>query len=158
MTISGGTVDQSLGRATVTFRTTSSSFNIGLIAGENLGAISNCYVYSEAVTNSPYTNFLTVSTSSLEDIGYVAGIAGTNTGSITNSRSALYAISSYNLAGVVGTNSGIIASTYFKNGVLIGNSRTQNLAGFAIENTSDAQILTSYVSGTNLLEAGGRLF
>ena len=149
VTIAGGTVDQSLGRATVTFRTTSSSFNIGLIAGENLGAISNCYVYSEAVTNSPYTNFLTVSTASLEDIGYVAGIAGTNTGSITNSRSALYAISSYNLAGVVGTNSGIIASTYFKNGVLIGNSRTQNLAGFAIENTSDAQILTSYVSGTN---------
>lgn len=149
ISISGGRVDQALGRATVTFKTTSSSFNIGLVAGENMGAISNCYVYSEGVANSPYRNFLTVSSSSFENIGYMAGIAGINTGAITNSRSSIYAISSYNLAGIVGTNSGIIASTYFKNGVLIGNSRTQNLAGFVVENTSDAQILTSYVSGTN---------
>ncbi len=147
--VAGGYFDVKNNRYIAKFKTTASSFNFGLIAGENNGAIANCYTYSEYSNSANITSYISID-SALENSGYIAGIVGTNSGSITNSRSSIYAVSPFNLAGVVGVNSGKIASTYFKNGVLIGTSSTgQNIAGFAISNTSNAQILTSYVSGEN---------
>ncbi len=147
--LSGGDLDMSSNTHQVRFRTTSSGFNVGLIAGENNGVITNCEVTSLSLDNATYNTFLVVEGNENGGSGYVAGLVGANSGYITNSRSSIYARGIYNLSGIVGTNNGKIASTYFKNGVLIGLSSEQNVAGFAISNGQNGRIITSYVSGQN---------
>jgi hypothetical protein len=147
--IGGGvddTSDNINDRKLMMFKTSSTAFNAGVIAGQNNGIITNCYVYSEE--DAGKFTYLTVSAGGANSNGYIAGIAGTNGGFITNSRSSLYAMSAYyNLSGFVGINNGKIASSYFKDGVLVGSSTDRNVAGFVINNGSSGQIITSYVSG-----------
>ncbi len=130
----------------------------GFLAGRNLGVITNCEIVS--TNNNVYVsmNPNTITTT------YVAGLVGLNEGYITNSRVATnLVVRRSNLAGFVAVNDGSIASSYVKNSNLTNESTissTNKTAGFVIDNgvsiTQDAQIgglenaqiLTSYVSGT----------
>ncbi len=126
-------------------RTSSSDFYAGLLAGENEGNITNCYVYSES---SEQDIFLTAECNMLDSASYLAGLVGQNMGNVTNSRSAINITSSFNVAGLVGVNSGNIASSYFKNGKLVCTTMyTHNIAGLVVANESSGNIITSYVSG-----------
>ena len=130
------------------FSTTADSFNFGMLAGENSGNITNCYVYSDNTGFSTQSYFLSVECSALDSGSYVAGLVGTNSGNITNSRSSINISSSFNVAGLVGMNSGKIASSYFKNGILIGTTQSNHrLGGLVVTNNEDGKIITSYVSG-----------
>lgn len=127
--------------ANTIFNVTSSSFNLGLIAGSNSGIITNC----EVISNN--NSALSVSCSSSNS--YVGGFVGTNSGIITNSRSAVSIFTNVNLAGFVGTNSGTISSSYYYGGSLRNteaSTHTLYTAGFAVVNSG--VINTSYVSGT----------
>lgn len=141
-----GTRDEETNSTRIKFKTTSTSFNVGLLSAVNNGIITNCHVYSQATENSGYTPFLFVE-GGVNARGTVAAVAAINSGYITASRSSLNIMGIYDIAGFVGSNSGKIASSYFRNGVLIGSSSEQNVAGFVINNNQGGQITTSYVSG-----------
>ena len=121
------------------FTLTSSSFNLGLIAGTNSGVITNCSVVAN--------NNSALSVSCVSSGSYVAGMVGRNSGIITNSRSSVSIFTNVNLAGFVGNNSGTISSSYFYGGALRNETTTttEYTAGFVV--TNSGEINTSYVSG-----------
>ncbi len=129
----------------VNFIMDADDFRVGLIAGENNGNITNCYVHSSATTSTTLTAIGRNYTSA----SYIAGIAGENSGNITNSRVSISMTSSYNMAGIAGTNSGIIASSYFKEGRIVSQSSQpqHHVGGLVVENRQNGKIITSYVSG-----------
>ncbi len=135
------------GLKTVKFVTTSESFMFGTIAAQNAGIISNCQVISNTVAGNKY--YLTIKAdNALTGSSYAGGLVGGNSGYITNCGVSLNAKMPYNLAGVVAQNNRKVAGCYFKEGNLINNSQyDQHIAGFAISNSNDAQIMTSFVSG-----------
>ena len=137
----------------VIFKTSASSYNVGILASNNSGVITNCFVNSiEGATVS------VVSTISSAE-SYVGGLVASNDGFITNSRVSVNMFANVNLAGFAGQNSGVIASSYFKSPKVaqdIGDGRFASLknetettseftAGFVVLNSG--RIYTSYVSG-----------
>ena len=124
------------------FKMDQTGFEVGLLAAENNGIITNCVV--QEVGDSTLS---VVSTVSVEG-SYVAGLVSTNNAYITHSRSTINIFSNANLSGFVATNGtdGAIASSYFKSGSLKNRTNTTEVtAGFVLEN--DGTITTSYVSG-----------
>ena len=119
------------------------TFNVGLLAAENEGVITNCS------TRSISGALLSVVSSVTTSDAYVAGLVGNNTGFITHSRTQANIITTVNLAGFASKNSGHIASSYFMGATL--ESRTTSVddrvAGFVIENANTGKIYTSYTSG-----------
>lgn len=135
------------GLRTVKFITTADSFLFGTIVAENSGIITNCQVYSEKANNSDY--YLTIKAdNALTGSSYIGGIVGRNSGFMTNCGASINIKSPFNIGGVVAQNYNKIAGCYFKQGKLVNNSQfSQYVGGFAISNSLDAQILTSYVAG-----------
>lgn len=135
------------GLRTVKFITSADSFVFGSIAAENQGIITNCQVYTERNEQDEY--YLAVKAdNALAGSSFIGGIAGRNSGYITNCGVSINAKAPFNLAGIVAQNNNKIAACYFKEGKLINNSQQdQHVAGMAIENSKDSQIITSYVSG-----------
>ena len=129
----------------------SSSINVGLLAGENNGIVSNCYVETMDENNIRMI---------LSGIGssnvYIGGLVGQNNGYITNSRVKANITSSSNLAGFVCQNNGKISSSCTSDCLLINTSTDTNskTAGFVCFNSGDKTntgvIITSYTSGTSL--------
>lgn len=132
---------------TVKFTTSASSFDFGGIVVDNQGIITNCSVTTDVVSGSEY--YIAVrADNALTGVSYIGGICATNAGYITNCEVSANIKSPYNIGGIVGINNGKIASSSYKNGKLINNSQqNQHLAGFAVSNSSDGQIITSFVSG-----------
>lgn len=129
----------------------SSSINVGLLAGENNGLVSNCYI--ETVDENNVRLILSgISSSSV----YFGGLVGQNNGYITNSRVKANITSSSNLAGFACQNNGKIASSCTSDSLLINTSTDANskTAGFVCFNSGDKTntgvIITSYTSGTSL--------
>jgi len=125
----------------VNFSLSSSDFNVGLLTPENEGIITNCSI--KAIANAPISVLSTKEASA----SYVAGIAASNSGFITNSQVSVNIKTNANLAGLVGQNSGLIASSYYKGASLENTTGTINeyVAGIAVVNSG--RIYTSYVSG-----------
>lgn len=119
------------------FNMESTDYNIGLLAAQNEGVITNCEVDKE--NDSRLIVRADSSTST------VAALVASNSGFITNSRSKIDIVANANLSGFVGLNNNHISSSYFKGGSLSNSTSTQNTAGFVLENSG--QIYTSYVSG-----------
>lgn len=136
-----------LARDTV-FKTSATSFNVGLLTPENNGIVTNCLVDAAAGTSSTNKTTLSVESSQSAVGSYVSALVGDNGGFITNSRTKIAITSNANVSGFVGTNSGHIASSAFVGGTLtnVTNTPTEFTAGFVIENSGE--IYTSYVSGT----------
>lgn len=134
-------------KRTVKFITTSDSFTFGSIVAKNEGIITNCQVLSASDYNDEI--YLTVKAdNALTGSSYIGGIAGSNNGFITNCAVSINVKAPFNVAGVVAQNYKKISSSYFKEGKLINNSQySQNVSGFAIVNSENAQIITSYVAG-----------
>jgi len=135
------------GLQTVKFITTSDSFLFGSIVAENYGIITNCQVYTEKTDISEY--YLTVKAdNALTGSSYMGGIAGRNSGFITNCGASINVKTPFNIGGIVAQNSNKIAGCYFSEGKLINNSQfAQYVGGFAVSNAKDAVIMTSYVAG-----------
>ncbi len=135
------------GKRTAKFITSADSFTFGAITAENAGIITNCFVSTDNISNNAY--YLTVKAdNALTGISYIGGIAGSNSGFITNSGVSINAKAPFNIGGVVGQNFNKISGCYFKGGKLINNSQfDQHIAGFALNNSRDAQIISSYVAG-----------
>lgn len=130
------------------FKTSSSTFYAGLLAGQNSGNLTNCYVYSMLDEATSQEAVLTVECSELDSASFVAGLVGQNNGNITNSRSSVNITSIFNVAGLVGMNSGNISSSYFKNAQLICKTQSNhNVGGLVVSNAENGNIITSYVSG-----------
>ncbi len=122
-------------------------FNASLLAGSNLGVITNCNIISEDEKTKEKFYFSATSPN-LNNQSYVTGLVVNNSGSITNSRSAVNIETTYNASGFVGTNSGKISSSYFKGGEIIVNTGSNHvMAGFVVSNAESGSIITSYVSG-----------
>ena len=118
----------------------------GLVAGVNNGAITNASVQ----TNQNTTVYLTFTNTPAAEGYYFGGVVGQNVGFVTNSRSSIKAQSLVSMGGVVGTNQGTIASSAFKEGLLMCNSTYNNvfvMGGLSAVNGENARIITSYVSG-----------
>lgn len=122
-------------------KTNVQTFNIGLLAANNAGIVTNCEISSE--NNATLSVVCSTTTSS----AYVAGLVANNSGYITNSRSKINIIANINIAGLVGQNSGIISSCYYAEATLNNKTNTTNefTAGLVVTNTGE--IHTSYVSG-----------
>lgn len=127
--------------------------NFGILAGENRGSITNCFVKTVSGVS-----FRVVFSSTVSGVvNYVGGLVGRNNGYITNSRVSLNITSASNLAGLVAINNGIVASSYVYNSLIVNASTegisTNKTAGFAIingiVNNSGGKILTSYVTGVH---------
>ena len=131
----------------VRFKLNVPTFNVGLLAAQNDGIITNAEVYSNANAKF-YVSSLQNSSES-----YVAGLVVQNGNGayITNSRSRLNISARANVSGFVGQNLGHIASSYFRGATIENNTdRTQEVtAGFVVANYG--QIYTSYVSGDSEL-------
>ena len=129
-------------------RFTVPTFNFGAIVAENEGIITNCEVKSSG------TSVLSVVSTVEQEASYVAGIAASNTGNITNSRVCANIMTNANLAGLVGQNNGVIASSYFKGASLENRTGSvrEYVAGIAISNSG--KIYTSYVSGDTVMSSG----
>ena len=118
----------------------------GLVAGVNNGSITNASVQ----THSNTTVYLTFTSTPATEGYYFGGISGQNTGFISNSRVNIKAQSLISMGGVAGVNQGTIASSAFKEGMIICNSTYNNIfvmGGLVATNSENAKILTSYVSG-----------
>lgn len=126
----------------VVIKTSSETFDIGLLVAENAGKVTNCQVVSTSTDTS-----LSVVCENTISSAYVAGLVANNTGYITNSRSKINIIANINIAGLVGQNSGSIASSYYANASLSNktNTTSEYTAGLVIVNSGE--IHTSYVSG-----------
>ena len=131
----------------VTFNSSSStSAEIGVIAGVNNGTISNAQI--EMADGARL--FVTFDSDPSTNGFYFGGIVGQNSGFLTNSTSKVNAQSLITMGGVVGQNSGIVASSAFKEGNLTSTSiylTSHSTGGFAGENTLNGRILTSFTSG-----------
>lgn len=124
-----------------------SSVNFALLAGENYGAITNCFVVCDDLVT-----FL-VNIEGNTELNYVAGLVAVNNGVITHSHVSMNLHASANVAGFVCTNSGTISSSYVKDSAIINKSGSSNdsTAGFVLKNgtgaNSKAVIDSCYVSG-----------
>ncbi|MBP3431547.1 MAG: hypothetical protein J6K39_01655 [Clostridia bacterium] len=131
--------------ADTTFNMNVSTFNVGLLAAENAGTITNCLV--EAVNKCGFSVISSVTNTA----SYVAGLVADNSGYVTHSRSKVNLLATVNLAGLVAQNSGLIASSYFMGGSLTNDTKSSPTgnytAGLVINNSG--KIYTSYVSGTS---------
>lgn len=125
---------------TTKFNMNVETFNVGLIAAENNGIITNC----SASTVQDAT--LSVDCSSSTNSSFVAGLVGQNMGFITNCQSGVDIITTVNLAGAVGSNSGHIASSFYRGAALV-NTTSNNACtgGFVARNSGS--IYACYVSG-----------
>ena len=132
----------------VNLNLSSSDFNVGLLTAENEGVITNCSI--KAIANAPVSVLSTQEAAS----SYVAAIAASNSGFITNSQVSVNIKTNANLAGLVGQNSGLIASSYYKGASLENTTGTINeyVAGIAVVNSG--RIYTSYVSGDTSYVSG----
>lgn len=121
--------------------TTSDASVFGGVVSRNSGAITNANV-------SGYINF---TNSNASTGSYVAGLVGYNSGTITNSQVTVsIKLNGASLAGIAGTNSKLIASSYYKDGVLenLTEQNTNfNTAGLVNVNSESGTIITSYCSG-----------
>ena len=135
------------GLRTVKFITTADNFNFGAIVVDNQGIITNCNVTTDVVSGSEY--YIAVQAdNALAGTSYIGGISAINSGYITNCEVSANIKAPYNLGGIVGQNNGKIASSSYEEGKLINNSQqNQHVAGFAVTNSSNGQIITSFVSG-----------
>ncbi len=133
--------------SSVTFNSSSStSAEIGVIAGVNNGTISNAQI--EMADGARL--FVTFDSDPSTNGFYFGGIVGQNSGFLTNSTSKVNAQSLITMGGVVGQNSGVVASSAFKEGNLTSTSiylTSHSIGGFAGENTLNGRILTSFTSG-----------
>ena len=121
--------------------------SFGLVAGLNNGAITNASV-TTLEGNSVHLTF--ASSTPASEGYYFGGVAGQNTGFITNSRSSINASSLVSMGGLVGLNQGTIASSAFTKGLLECRSTYNDvfkMGGLVAVNSENANILTSYVSG-----------
>ncbi len=143
----GDTTYALYGLRTVKFVTSTDSFTFGTISAENAGIITNCFVSTDFANNSEY--YLTVKAdNALTGISYIGGLVGSNSGYITNSGVSINVKAPFNIGGVVGQNFNKISGCYFKDGKLINNSQfDQHIAGFTLNNSREAQIISSYVAG-----------
>lgn len=135
------------GYKTVKFITSADAFVFGSIVAENSGIITNCQVFCEETATDEY--YLSVKAdNALTGLSYIGGIAGRNNGFITNCGASLNIKAPFNIGGVVAQNYNKVAGCYFKEGKLINNSQfAQYVGGFAVTNSNDGRILTSYVAG-----------
>lgn len=155
-----GTIEQSTILKNITIKiptqtritlTTTESVNFGLLAGRNLGSITNCQIScSDYVQVSVILPNQTTDTSE----NYVAGLVAVNDGTITNSRVKVNLSGIANIAGFVCENSGKIASSYVKNSFISnsGSAHYHSTAGFVLKNglsatSQNAQIISCYVLG-----------
>lgn len=126
----------------VMFSVKSTSFNVGLLAVNNSGNITNCAVVGEGA------GVLSVIASDESTSSYAAGLVYSNSGYITHSHVGISIYSTVNIAGFVAINNRKIASSYFMGGALKNETAYYELtSGFVLQNNADAQIITSYVSG-----------
>ncbi len=117
----GGVIENCKAKGDIVVTTASSDVYAGLVAGKNTGTISDCSAVGEVVVTA------SVSASDVKDIDriniFAAGIAGYNTGAISNAKSEVIvnatATSADNLlnpyvyaGGVVGENNGDIINSY----------------------------------------------
>lgn len=136
-----------------------SSLNFGVIAGTNRGVITNCKVindnYRYVTGNTNLYKTLSIYLFNNETSNVIFGtLVGVNSGYITNSHVGDTATNNFidvyavgEMGGFVGINNGKIASSYIVNTTIYNNSKTKITGGFVAENTSDAQIVTSYIEG-----------
>ena len=126
--------------------TGSNSFIYGVLAAENSGSVTNCYVRTKDFSVLSVVNYTVGSSQS-----YVAGLIGRNNqnGTVTNSRVSISVQSASSIAGLVAMNSGVIAGSFFRDGTIrsISQNSADRTAGLVIENNSGGKIITSYVSG-----------
>lgn len=124
-----------------------STINFGVIAGTNAGIITNACVNQKVDQTSELLGQIVLTQSSSESStisANIAGLVGTNTGTITNSRvEYLNLTSSGNVAGLTAQNAGIISSSYVLEPVI--ESTSGNTGGFVAVN--GGAINTSYVRG-----------
>ncbi len=123
------------------------SFNFGLLAGENNGVITNCFV-----TMSNSSSSLIVSNNSSvsnTNTSYIAGLVAVNNGFITNSRVNLKLESTgANLSGLVAVNNGHIASSYVKDSLIKNSSSNANNSTGGLVVLNNGTILTSFIEGS----------
>lgn len=122
-----------------------SGANIAILASENNGIITNCAVKSESVVAADI-----MSTVSVMEKSYFAGLCAINNGYITNSRiECNLTANGASLGGVVAENNGDIASTYIKNSRLYNTSSTTNenivSGGFVCKNSGTINMC--YIEG-----------
>ena len=134
------------GKKTVKFKTNAKDFIFGGLAAKNDGIITNCHVFTHDEVDKYY--IAVIANNALTSDSYISGLVGVNNGYITNSYVSVNIQSPFNIAGVVAENTGKIAACYFKGGILTNNSQfDQHVSGFALTNSANAQIITSYVAG-----------
>lgn len=146
-TEAGDTTYGLYGLRTVKFVTSADSFMFGSVAAENEGIITNCFVKTDVVSGNEY--YLSIKAdNALTGTSYIGGLVGNNSGFITNSGVSINLKAPYNMGGVVAQNFNKISACYFKEGKIINNSQfDQHAAGFVLNNSDDAQIMSSYVAG-----------
>lgn len=156
----------------VSFATSAETYTFGAITATNNGIITNCHVFSTVwkdggnmVAGSALdenSDFSIVATKAGTNRNYIGGLVGINSGYITNSSVKLDIKSTATIAGIAVSNSGKIAATAFKQGTLYGEGANQNTAGFVYNNSSNGQIITSFVSGEArndaIYSAGSKLY
>ncbi len=119
--------------------------NIALLVAENNGNITNCSVLSDSVVT---VNI--ISTVSVMEKSYFAGIVAKNTGYITNCYvECNLTANGSSLAGLVAENTGSIASSYIKNSRIYNTTSTTNenivTGGLCIRNSGNINMC--YVEG-----------
>jgi filamentous hemagglutinin family protein len=113
--------------------------NVGLIAGDNLGLITNSYSTGSVVDGS-------------FGIGSGGGVAGQNNGTIERSWSSAGVGGNGTFGGLVGTNNGLILQSYATGNQNGGNHAEQGgLVGF---NASSGIVNQSYATGMISTEVG----
>ena len=135
--------------------------DLGLLAGRNNGTITNCAVISNYVDiTSASMPYIEVTWSDRDtDVFNVAGLVGSNYGTITNSRVQgvnIVARGYGSVAGLVAQNYAHISASYYSFGEIKyiapgqGDNNTVATAGLVARNNTGATILQSYVgSRTN---------
>lgn len=119
----------------------------GVLAGENLGIISNCSIVGDDYPT--FTLLLSETITGGESSHTVGGLVGMNSGTISNSRVEVNIRTSGNLGGFVGTNEGAIVASYVSGVSIINDSVASGVktGGFVADNIGSGKIQTSYVSG-----------
>ncbi len=120
--------------------------NFGVIAGANAGIITNACVDQELDGTELLEQIILVQSSSETSTitANIAGLVGTNSGTITNSRvECLNLTASGNVGGLVAQNSATISSSYVLEPVI--SSTSGMTGGFVAVNSGE--INTSYVRG-----------
>ena len=130
-----------------------SGANIAILVAENSGIITNCSIKSSSVVSADI-----ISTVSVMEKSYFAGLCALNSGYITNCQiECNLTANGASLGGVVAENSGDIASTYIKNSRLYNTSSTTNenivSGGFACRNSGTVNMC--YIEGS---ASGSRIY